>query len=118
MARDAGTPNEDGKIPGKNMYGVHPFFSYRHKANAWVGVLYRLGQSQDWYINNNPTTGSINLITLSYGGSADIYIMQGTTPDAVVSAYHSLIGYPVMIPQWALGWNQCRWGYNNTDELE
>ena len=22
-----------------------------------------------------------------------------------------------MIPQWALGWNQCKWGYNTTDAL-
>jgi len=25
-----------------------------------------------------------------------------------------MIGDPVLIPQWALGWNQCRWGYNTT----
>jgi alpha-glucosidase (family GH31 glycosyl hydrolase) len=23
----------------------------------------------------------------------------------------------VLPPQWALGWNQCRWGYENTDDL-
>lgn len=29
-----------------------------------------------------------------------------------------MIGDPVLIPQWALGWNQCRWGYNTTQDLQ
>jgi alpha-glucosidase (family GH31 glycosyl hydrolase) len=28
------------------------------------------------------------------------------------------VGQPVQIPHWALGWNQCRWGYNDTDALK
>lgn len=23
-----------------------------------------------------------------------------------------------MVPQWALGWNQCRWGYDTLDKLK
>jgi hypothetical protein len=30
-SRDIPTPDEDGKLPGKNMYGVHPFYMYKHK---------------------------------------------------------------------------------------
>ncbi len=43
MSRDQPTPDETGKAPGNNMYGVHPFFAFRHKPQAWVGVLYKLG---------------------------------------------------------------------------
>jgi alpha-glucosidase (family GH31 glycosyl hydrolase) len=43
--------------------------------------------------------------------------MLGTTPDEVSASYFKIVGSPVMIPQWALGWNQCRYGYNNTDQL-
>lgn len=39
--------------------------------------------------------------------------MIGTKPDAVIAKYFKIVGQPVLIPQWALGWNQCRWGYQN-----
>lgn len=48
----------------------------------------------------------------------DIYVMQGATPDKVVGQYFTIIGNPVLVPQWTLGWNQCRWGYRNTDDLK
>lgn len=32
--------------------------------------------------------------------------------------YHGIVGTPVLTPQWALGWHQCRWGYNSTDDLK
>jgi alpha-glucosidase len=44
--------------------------------------------------------------------------MTGATPDQIVSKYYTMIGNPVLIPQWALGWNQCRYGYRNTQALE
>jgi len=41
-SRDIPTPIENGKAPGKNMYGTHPYFMYKHKPNAWIGILYNL----------------------------------------------------------------------------
>jgi len=29
-----------------------------------------------------------------------------------------MIGDPVLIPQWALGWNQCKWGYSSIEDLQ
>eukprot|EP00347_Sterkiella_histriomuscorum_P014109 403362137 len=116
-SRDQPTPDEDGQSPGKNMYGVHPFFMYKHKPQAWVGILYKLGNSQDWFIKNNQDQGQIFLNTIATGGVVDIYVMQGTTPDQVVQNYHKLIGTPVLIPQWALGWSQSKWGYSDTYKL-
>lgn len=62
--------------------------------------------------------GTVDISTVATGGVADIYVMQGRTPDSVVSNYHSIVGSPVLVPQWALGWNQCRWGYRSTDQLQ
>lgn len=36
----------------------------------------------------------------------------------VVQQYHQVIGTPVEIPRWALGWHQCRWGLKSTSELK
>jgi alpha-glucosidase (family GH31 glycosyl hydrolase) len=43
--------------------------------------------------------------------------MVGSNPNEVTKLYHTIIGKPLMIPQWILGWNQCRWGYKNTTAL-
>ncbi|KAG1674695.1 hypothetical protein FOA52_007219 [Chlamydomonas sp. UWO 241] len=32
--------------------------------------------------------------------------------------YHTIIGRPSMPPRWALGFHQCRWGYENVTALE
>ena len=32
--------------------------------------------------------------------------------------YHDLVGRPVLTPMWALGWHQCKWGYESTDALK
>ena len=43
---------------------------------------------------------------------------MGSTPDQVISKYFSIIGKPVLIPQWSLGWHQCRYGYRSLDTLK
>jgi alpha-glucosidase (family GH31 glycosyl hydrolase) len=55
---------------------------------------------------------------MATGGVGDLRFMLGAGPDAVTKAYHTIVGTPVVTPQWALGWNQCRWGYRNTSDLE
>jgi len=37
--KDIPTPIEDGQLPGKNMYGVHPFYIFQNSNNTWVGVF-------------------------------------------------------------------------------
>jgi hypothetical protein len=49
-SKDIPTPIETGDLPASNMYGTHPYFMYKHKSNAWVGVLYKLAAAQDWWI--------------------------------------------------------------------
>jgi len=40
--------------------------------------------------------------------------MYGQDPNEVTVQYQSIVGNPVLTPQWALGWNQCKWGYKST----
>lgn len=76
-ARDQPTPDEMGTLPGANMYGTHPYFMYKHKKQAWVGVLYKLANAQDWWVKNDINGGMVNLTTIATGGVADIYVIQG-----------------------------------------
>eukprot|EP00347_Sterkiella_histriomuscorum_P022543 403338093 len=116
-SKDIPTPIETGRAPGSEIYGVHPFFMYKRNKDSWVGVLYKLANAQDWYVKNDKTNGKVALQTYATGGVGDITIMVGSSPQAVQQQYNLIIGNPVTIPQWALGWHQCRYGYNNTQQL-
>ena len=109
---------EDGRLPGKNIYGTHPFYIYKHGLKSWVGVYHNNAQAQDWWIKNNYTTGAIGINTIATGGLADIFVfVSSSSPEQIIAKYHNLIGDPVTIPQWALGWNQCRWCYRSADDV-
>lgn len=77
-----------------------------------------MAAAQDWWIKNDASSGDVAVSTYGAGGVADMYFFVGANPDELTKAYHSIIGRPVMTPQWALGWHQCRWGYNTTKALE
>lgn len=124
-ARDQPDPVETGKSPGNNMYGIHPFYMGKApvspttgKSTGWFGVFANNAAAQDWWIKNNYDTGAVDVTTLATGGVGDLYIMTATSPEEVTKMYHGIVGTPVLTPQWALGWHQCRWGYNSTDDLK
>ena len=51
------------------------------------------------------------------GGIFDFYIFTGPSPDAVVQQYLAVIGQPVMVPYWSLGFHLCRYNYSTSAEL-
>ena len=118
-SRDVASPTEDGKAPGKNMYGSHPFFMAKASTGTWFGVYTNLAAAQDWSIKNDAETGRVSIEINAAGGLGDLYFLFGRTPDEVSAAYQSAItGSPVLVPQWALGWHQCKWGYENDTEVQ
>lgn len=72
-SRDTPSPVEDGKSPGKNIYGTHPFNMFKNDKNCWVGVFTNLAHAQDWWISNNQESGQVNVTSIATGGVADIY---------------------------------------------
>ncbi len=104
--KDIDNPVENGKLPGKNVYGVHPFYMFKHAKNSYVGVYHNLAQAQDWWITNHFESGLIDLATLATGGKGDIFVFTSAQkPEDIIAKYHGLVGSPVLVPQWALGWN-------------
>ena len=55
----------------------------------------------------------------SLTGNTDLYVVTGTTLRQVVRNFAALTGRHELPPVWALGYHQCRWGYQNeADFLE
>jgi alpha-glucosidase (family GH31 glycosyl hydrolase) len=51
------------------------------------------------------------------GGDLDVYVFIGTLPN-MVRQFTELTGRPALLPRWALGSLQSRFGYRNREELE
>lgn len=118
-SRDTADPVETGKYPSSNMYGTHPFVMAASEDNNWFGIYSNVANAQDWIIHNEEPTGDVVVNFIATGGAGDLTIWTGATPDEVVQGYHNrIVGLPVVTPQWALGWHQCRWGYRTTAHLQ
>eukprot|EP01137_Pigoraptor_chileana_P037623 Opistho-2@34981 len=107
--RDQATPYDDGK-GGKNLYGSHPFYMDVRNGGLSHGVFLLNSNAMDVVLN--PTSLTYKVV----GGVLDFYVFLGPTPEEVVKQYQEVIGTPVMIPYWALGFHQCRWGYKTVAE--
>ena len=117
---DTANPVETAKPPGNNLYGTHPIYMGMASDDTWFGVYTNLAAAQDWWLKTDETGPNRNVAINTYavGGAGDLYFMMGADANEVTKMYHTIVGTPVLIPQWALGWNQCKWGYNDTDALK
>ena len=52
------------------------------------------------------------------GGIIEMFFIQKGNPENVLRNYHALIGQPTLVPYWAFGYHQSRWGYDTQKKLE
>jgi len=123
-ARDVPDPIADQKLPGKNMYGVQPFVISASPNKESVGFFSNNAAAQDWWIKNDASKGKTNIKMYAAGGIGDHFIFIGNDngvqhvgPKDVIRLFNFFFGKPLAPPQWALGWHQCRWGYNSTKKM-
>ena len=102
---------DDGTAPGgKQTYGVHPFVLATTSSGSASGMFFK---------NSNAMQATLTDKSVSFeaiGGIIDMYILDGPTPSSVVQQYHTLIGKPPVLPYWAFGWHQSRYGYHTLEE--
>ncbi|XP_069318720.1 maltase-glucoamylase-like [Eulemur rufifrons] len=96
----------------KNSYGVHPYYMGLEEDGSAHGVLLLNSNAMD--VTFQPLPG---LTYRTTGGVLDFYVFLGPTPELVTQQYTELIGRPVMVPYWALGFQLCRYGYANDSEI-
>ncbi|NXP02689.1 MGA protein, partial [Thinocorus orbignyianus] len=95
-----------------NSYGVHPFYMGLEEDGNAHGVLLLNSNAMD--VTFQPTPA---LTYRTTGGILDFYMVLGPTPEMVVEEYTELVGRPVMPPYWALGFQLCRYGYEDDAEI-
>ncbi|XP_053176409.1 sucrase-isomaltase, intestinal isoform X1 [Scomber japonicus] len=96
----------------ENCYGVHPFYMGLETTADAHGVLLLNSNAMD--VTFQPTPA---LTYRTLGGILDFYMVLGPTPEMVVQEYTALIGRPVLPAYWSLGFQLCRYGYTNDQEI-
>ncbi|XP_022435011.1 maltase-glucoamylase, intestinal isoform X2 [Delphinapterus leucas] len=96
----------------KNSYGVHPYYMALEEDGNAHGVLLLNSNAMDVTFQPLPA-----LTYRTTGGILDFYVFLGPTPELVTQQYTELIGRPVMVPYWSLGFQLCRYGYKNDAEI-
>lgn len=116
--RDSATTNYDvTSLPGKNIYGTHPFIMYKGETGDFVGVFFNSINAMDVVIQTLDGNTK-DIIFSTNGGIIDTIVFHDPSPLALIQKYHSIVGKPALVPEWSYGWHQCRWGYNNLDKLK
>ena len=114
--RDEPSPIENGRRPGNNIYGTHPIYYTQMKtSNQFFAVFDNNAGAQDFIIQSDPQGMKITHIKTS--GVTDLFILMNDDIKNVVSEFINLIGRPLMVPEWSLGWHHWRYGYNNSDQV-
>ncbi|XP_023568521.1 maltase-glucoamylase, intestinal [Octodon degus] len=95
-----------------NSYGVHPYYMGLEEDGSAHGVLLLNSNAMDVTFQPMPA-----LTYRTTGGILDFYVFLGPTPELVTQQYTEMIGRPVMVPYWSLGFQLCRYGYENDSEI-
>ncbi|RWS01075.1 lysosomal alpha-glucosidase-like protein, partial [Dinothrombium tinctorium] len=105
-----GEQPEERNDPQFNLYGYHPFYLMLEQNGDAHGVFFHNTHALDVVVQPRPT-----LTYRTVGGDLDFFFFLGPKPDDVTSQYTSIVGRPLMLPYWTLGFHLCRYDYGSTN---
>uniref|UniRef100_A0AAY4DM90 Neutral alpha-glucosidase AB n=1 Tax=Denticeps clupeoides TaxID=299321 RepID=A0AAY4DM90_9TELE len=91
-------------------------------AETWVDISSNtagktvFGKMLD-FVQGSSETPQTDVRWISEAGIIDVFIMLGPKPSDVFSQYASLTGTQAFPPLSALGYHQCRWNYNDQEDV-
>uniref|UniRef100_A0A8C9ZHF2 Glucosidase II alpha subunit n=1 Tax=Sander lucioperca TaxID=283035 RepID=A0A8C9ZHF2_SANLU len=100
------------------LYGAVPVM-LAHNAQRTTGIFW-LNAAETWVDISSNTAGKTpqtDVRWISESGIIDVFIMLGPTPNDVFSQYASLTGTQSFPPLAAVGYHQCRWNYNDQEDV-
>ena len=74
--------------------------------------------ASDYFVNNNAFMDNdrVTQITkVAVGGMIHKIFLQGKNIEEVILKYQRVTGFQAVPPMWAFGWNQCKFGYYNSE---
>ncbi|XP_068182026.1 neutral alpha-glucosidase AB isoform X3 [Antennarius striatus] len=92
-------------------------------AETWVDISSNtagktvFGKMLD-YVQGSSETPQTDVRWISESGIVDVFIMLGPTPKDVFSQYASLTGTQAFPPIAAIAYHQCRWNYNDQEDVQ
>ncbi|XP_033124812.1 neutral alpha-glucosidase AB-like isoform X2 [Anneissia japonica] len=116
------------------LYGSIPYM-LAHNSERTIGIFW-LNAAETWVdISSNTADRSLfgKMFDLVKGGGdipqvdshwfsesgiIDVFILLGPSPDDVFSQYASLTGTTPIPPLFAISYHQCRWNYNDEDDVK
>eukprot|EP00057_Strongylocentrotus_purpuratus_P033809 XP_792875.4 PREDICTED: sucrase-isomaltase, intestinal [Strongylocentrotus purpuratus] len=96
-----------------NLYGHHPFYMCIEDGGNAHGVFLMNSNAMDIVLQPTPA-----LTYRTIGGVLDFYVFTGPTPENVIQQYGEVIGRPVMVPYWSLGFQLSRWNYGSLERVK
>ncbi|KAI8999776.1 glycosyl hydrolases family 31-domain-containing protein [Gaertneriomyces semiglobifer] len=101
------------------LYGSVPFM-YGHGKAGTSGV-YVMNSAEMWVdVEKLQDTNSEAMTSTHWmieSGILDIFIFLGPTPSALTRQYTSVTGRPYLPPLFAIAYHQCRWNYNDEQDV-
>ncbi|KAG0257440.1 alpha-glucosidase maltase [Actinomortierella ambigua] len=117
--------------PDHNLYGCHPFYVEALPESGTVhGVLLMSSNGMDVSLSEDREEeeegkggghdhGHGSIMTYKViGGLLEFYFFSGPTLQDVIRQYTALVGRPALVPYWAMGNHQCRWGYETLERVQ
>jgi alpha-glucosidase len=104
-------------------YGSFPVLIVK-TADRWAGIV--VNNPHAVFMNTGAEEGIFQpgagpfvpeLFVGSRDGAPDLWFVADSTPSGLVRKLQSLQGRTPLPPLWALGHQQCRWGYRSYDDL-
>nr|XP_006826059.1 PREDICTED: maltase-glucoamylase, intestinal-like [Saccoglossus kowalevskii] len=97
-----------------NLYGAQPLHMCIEDDGNAHGILFLNSNAMDIVLQPAPA-----LTYRTIGGILDFYIFLGPSPEDIVKQYTlEFTGTPMMPPYWALGFQLCKWGYEDLDQVK
>ncbi|ODO10934.1 hypothetical protein I350_01533 [Cryptococcus amylolentus CBS 6273] len=96
------------------LYGAVPLV-HAHNKDHSVGVLNLVGS--DTYVDVLHDKEGTKTHWISESGILDILLLPGPNPDGLFKQYALLAGGTPLPPQWSTAYHQCRWNYNDQDDV-
>uniref|UniRef100_A0AAR2LUC8 Glycoside hydrolase family 31 N-terminal domain-containing protein n=1 Tax=Pygocentrus nattereri TaxID=42514 RepID=A0AAR2LUC8_PYGNA len=103
------------------LYGSVPLL-VAHKPDRTLGVFWL--NASETLGDNGPTvkwsrlSPETNVSWVSESGQIDCFLLLGPSPAQVFSQYAQLTGYQALPPLFSLGYHQCRWSYDDEEDVK